>query len=164
MTTPRAGEGRRTKMEKYVYGAIIRPDEDGGFWAEIPDLPGCYGQGETFSETIDSIIDGLETQLAYMAEDGLDIPPMSKITAEDGEVVYVYANPATVEIAGPVMSAAEAARVLGVTPGRVSQLIRAGKLRAHRKGTTTFVEVASVEDYAGSPRRAGRPSREYIEA
>ncbi|MBQ3387464.1 MAG: type II toxin-antitoxin system HicB family antitoxin, partial [Eggerthellaceae bacterium] len=116
-------------MEKYVYGAIIRPDEDGGFWAEIPDLPGCYGQGETFSETIDSIIDGLETQLAYMAEDGLDIPPMSKITAEDGEVVYIYANPATVEIAGPVMSAAEAARALGVTPGRVSQLIRAGKLR-----------------------------------
>ena len=151
-------------MGKYVYGAIIRPDEDGGFWAEVPDLPGCFGQGETFSETIDSIINGLETHLAYMAEDGMEIPPMSKVTADDGEVVYVYANPETVEVSGPAMTAADAARALGVTPGRVSQLIRAGKLKACRKGSMTLVDVASVESYAGTPRRAGRPAREALEA
>lgn len=36
---------------KYVFGAIIGQDKDnGGYWAEVPDLPGCYGQGDTFIE------------------------------------------------------------------------------------------------------------------
>ena len=149
---------------KYVFSAVVRKDEDGGYWAEIPALPGCFGQGDTFVDTIASISDGLETHLAAMIEEGMEIPPSSKAEAEDGEVVWVYANPETVELSGPVMTAAEAARVLGVTPARVSQLIRAGKLKAHRKGSMTLVEVDSVEKYAGTPRRAGRPSREVLEA
>ena len=30
--------------------AIIHPAEEGGFWAEVPALPGCVSQGETRTE------------------------------------------------------------------------------------------------------------------
>ncbi len=30
--------------------AIVHDAEEGGFWAEVPALPGCFTQGETMSE------------------------------------------------------------------------------------------------------------------
>jgi predicted RNase H-like HicB family nuclease len=30
--------------------AIIHEAEEGGFWAEVPALPGCFTQGETLAE------------------------------------------------------------------------------------------------------------------
>jgi predicted RNase H-like HicB family nuclease len=30
--------------------AIIHPEESGGFWAEVPALPGCFTEGETLDE------------------------------------------------------------------------------------------------------------------
>lgn len=32
------------------FRAIIHPAEEGGFWAEVPALPGCATQGETLAE------------------------------------------------------------------------------------------------------------------
>lgn len=33
----------------------INEAEEGGFWAEVPALPGCVSQGETLDETIANI-------------------------------------------------------------------------------------------------------------
>lgn len=30
--------------------AIVHPAEEGGFWAEVPAMPGCVTQGETLEE------------------------------------------------------------------------------------------------------------------
>jgi predicted RNase H-like HicB family nuclease len=30
--------------------AIVHPAEEGGFWAEVPAMPGCVTQGETIEE------------------------------------------------------------------------------------------------------------------
>lgn len=30
--------------------AIVHEAEEGGFWAEVPALPGCFTQGETLPE------------------------------------------------------------------------------------------------------------------
>lgn len=27
------------------YRALVHPEEEGGYWAEVPDLPGCFGRG-----------------------------------------------------------------------------------------------------------------------
>lgn len=35
------------------------PDE-GGFWAEVPELPGCVAQGETIAEVQRNAIDAVE--------------------------------------------------------------------------------------------------------
>ena len=88
---------------KYVFGTIIREDEeDGGFWAEVPDLPGCFGQGGSFIECVSSISDGVETHLAAMLADGRSIPQGGKVVADDGEVVYVCADPSTVNQGAPL--------------------------------------------------------------
>lgn len=34
------------------YFAILYPDEEGGYTVEVPDLPGCFTQGETVEEAI----------------------------------------------------------------------------------------------------------------
>jgi len=36
--------------ERMTLKAIIHPAEEGGFWAEVPALPGCVTQGETEDE------------------------------------------------------------------------------------------------------------------
>jgi predicted RNase H-like HicB family nuclease len=33
-----------------ILKAIVHPAEEGGFWAEVPALPGCLTQGETLDE------------------------------------------------------------------------------------------------------------------
>lgn len=146
-------------MAKVIYGAIIRESEDGGFWAEVPDLPGCLGQGDTFIETVESISNGIETHTAALLEDGSMLPHATRLNPEDGEVVYVCANPETVTLREPTVSAAEAARRLHVSPARISQLIKAGKLKAQRSITGTLVTTASIDTYASTPRQPGRPKK-----
>ena len=39
---------------------IIHEAEEGGFWAEIPSLPGCATLGETFEELMSNIYEAVE--------------------------------------------------------------------------------------------------------
>lgn len=40
--------------------AIVHKAEEGGFWAEVPSLPGCATQGETMAELMDNLRDAIE--------------------------------------------------------------------------------------------------------
>ena len=44
--------------------AIIHNAEEGGFWAEVPALPGCMTQGETKEELEDNLHEAVEGWLA----------------------------------------------------------------------------------------------------
>ena len=35
--------------------AIIHNAEEGGYWAEIPSLPGCITEGDTWDETVKNL-------------------------------------------------------------------------------------------------------------
>ena len=39
---------------------FIHEAEEGGFWAEVPSIPGCVTQGETFDELLANIYDAVE--------------------------------------------------------------------------------------------------------
>ena len=39
---------------------VVHTAEEGGFWAEVPALPGCVSQGESFSETLANIREAAE--------------------------------------------------------------------------------------------------------
>ncbi len=47
---------------------LIHDAEEGGFWAEVPTLPGCVSEGETFPETLDNIREAAEGWLAVAAD------------------------------------------------------------------------------------------------
>jgi len=34
---------------------VIHEAEEGGFWAEVPAIPGCATQGETFQELLTNV-------------------------------------------------------------------------------------------------------------
>ena len=48
--------------------AIIHPDEEGGFWAEVPALKGCYSEGDSYEETLANIREAAEGWLQVAAE------------------------------------------------------------------------------------------------
>lgn len=39
--------------------AIIHEADEGGFWAEVPSLPGCTTQGETVAELTENLRDAI---------------------------------------------------------------------------------------------------------
>ncbi|MCC5664699.1 type II toxin-antitoxin system HicB family antitoxin [Nostoc sp. CHAB 5784] len=40
--------------------AIIHPAEEGGYWAEVPALPGCITEGDTIEEVMTNLKDAIE--------------------------------------------------------------------------------------------------------
>jgi predicted RNase H-like HicB family nuclease len=44
--------------------AIIHKAEEGGFWAEVPALPGCLTQGETLAEVESNLREAIELWLS----------------------------------------------------------------------------------------------------
>jgi predicted RNase H-like HicB family nuclease len=38
-----------------TYSVVIHEDAEGGFWAEVPALPGCYSQGDSVPELMENI-------------------------------------------------------------------------------------------------------------
>jgi predicted RNase H-like HicB family nuclease len=39
---------------------VIHEAEEGGYWAEVPSIPGCATQGETFEELIQNLYEAVE--------------------------------------------------------------------------------------------------------
>ena len=39
---------------------IIHKAEEGGYWAEVPSIPGCATQGETIEELIQNLYEAVE--------------------------------------------------------------------------------------------------------
>jgi len=57
---------------------VIHKAEEGGFWAEVPAIPGCATQGDTFEELLNNIYDAVEGCLSVDIQD-LDISPEDKV-------------------------------------------------------------------------------------
>jgi predicted RNase H-like HicB family nuclease len=49
---------------------VVHPAEEGGFWAEVPAIPGCASQGETLEELLSNIREAIEGCLAAGVEPG----------------------------------------------------------------------------------------------
>jgi predicted RNase H-like HicB family nuclease len=66
-------------LEYYLnlqYPVTLYPDQEGGYVAQIKDLPGCLTQGETLDETIANIQEARELwiETAYEAGDEIPLP------------------------------------------------------------------------------------------
>lgn len=52
------------KVSKKEFKVILHPDlEDGGYWVECPELPGCSSQGDSIEEALDMIKDAIKGHL-----------------------------------------------------------------------------------------------------
>ena len=42
---------------------VVHEAEEGGYWAEVPAIPGCATQGETMKELVENVHEALEACL-----------------------------------------------------------------------------------------------------
>jgi predicted RNase H-like HicB family nuclease len=47
---------------------IVHEAEEGGFWAEVPAIPGCATQGDTFEELLQNLYEAIEGCLSVDVE------------------------------------------------------------------------------------------------
>jgi predicted RNase H-like HicB family nuclease len=66
---------RRTRMRLKV---VVHRAEEGGYWAEVPAIPGCATQGESFEELLENLYEAVEGCLS------VDVDPA---TAAEGDRV-----------------------------------------------------------------------------
>jgi predicted RNase H-like HicB family nuclease len=55
---------------------VVHDAEEGGFWAEVPAIPGCATQGETFEELLRNLYEAVEGCLS------VDVSQV-QVTADD---------------------------------------------------------------------------------
>ncbi|HMJ07886.1 MAG TPA: type II toxin-antitoxin system HicB family antitoxin [Pyrinomonadaceae bacterium] len=39
---------------------VVHDADEGGFWAEVPSIPGCATQGESFEELLENLYEAIE--------------------------------------------------------------------------------------------------------
>lgn len=49
---------------------IVHEAEEGGYWAEVPAIPGCATQGETFEELLNNLYEAIEGCLSVDVQTG----------------------------------------------------------------------------------------------
>ena len=63
-----------TYIQKMEYTVLVYRAEEGGFWADVPALPGCYSQGETIEETMENVKEAIEAHLLALKEEREEVP------------------------------------------------------------------------------------------
>jgi antitoxin HicB len=61
------------------YLIVVRPDADGGYWTDVPTLPGCGSQGETVDEAVEMTKDAILGYIESLKKHGEEPPPEETI-------------------------------------------------------------------------------------
>lgn len=67
------------------YVLVIHAAEEGGYWAEVPALDGCFVQGETLEELLEDAPDAIGSHLEALREDGQELPRDGRIIVPRSE-------------------------------------------------------------------------------
>jgi predicted RNase H-like HicB family nuclease len=74
-------------METTHYTVRIVRANEGGFWAEVPALPGCLSHGDSLEEVTAYVREAIECHLLHLAREGTPFP--AEPPTEDGFIVPV---------------------------------------------------------------------------
>ena len=59
----------------HTFTVLVHEAEEGGYWAEVPELPGCASRGETLDELERNVIEAIEACLAAAVADDAGFVP-----------------------------------------------------------------------------------------
>ena len=122
---------------------------------------GDFGHGATFGEDLIDAVASAVDWLGCVVDESLmgnvELPPMEfgHEPEHGGRIIAVAVERKLEDI--PAVTAADAARELGVSTARIAQLVKAGLLDSWKDGTNRMISRSSVEarkEYAPNP---GRP-------
>ena len=61
------------------YKVIIHKAEEGGYWAEVPALPGCFSQGDTVEEVKANIKEAIEAYIESQEKDLVELKKTDRV-------------------------------------------------------------------------------------
>jgi len=133
-------------------------EEDGWICVYPFDMEGATS-GKDRAEAADMAADWLRMEIEHRLMHGIGIPKPSfgNELQKNGYIMIV-----SVEVSLDTINkvtASKAAEILGVTPARISHMIRDGLLTAFRDGNRTWVTRDSINARLADNRRAGRPRK-----
>lgn len=79
------------ETKQMTFAVIFHVAEEGGYWAEVPSLPGCVSQGETLEVTLANVKEAIELFVETMIEDREPLPQCSEQVREVTVAVSVPA-------------------------------------------------------------------------
>jgi len=57
---------------------VVHKAEEGGYWTEVPAIPGCFTQGDTWEELLQNIYEAIEACLSVDTEK-IELKPEDKV-------------------------------------------------------------------------------------
>ena len=116
-------------MASYI--ALLRKDKNSDYGVEFPDLPGCISAGSTLEEARQMAEEALAAHVAFLREDGDEVPAPSALDVIARQPKIKGAVPFMVDLKEP---SDKAVRINITVPERVLNLIdeAAGPLGGNR--------------------------------
>ena len=74
-------------QNNYRFAAVIEQDDD-GFFAYCPELPGCHTQGSSHEEALANLKDAIQAVIEDMAECGEEIPQSHSTSLTTVDVAF----------------------------------------------------------------------------
>ncbi len=128
-------------MASYI--ALLRKDKNSDYGVEFPDLPGCISAGGTLEEARQMAEEALAAHVAFLREDGDDMPPPSPLDVIARRPEIKDAVPFLVELKEP---SDKVIRINITVPERVLNLIDAAA--APMGGNRSAFMVIAAEEKA----------------
>ena len=144
----------------YVYEASIERCDDGDgrgeyYHLRMAQFPGCFASGKTVAEAVEGCAVALQLTIADMIDNDEMLP--KPVFSDPPQVVLCVDVSDDFVAASKCMTINEAARELGVTHGRVCQLLDSGDLETFMHGGRRMVTIASINARKAKKPKAGRP-------
>lgn len=124
--------------ENYKYGlkiSVLTEEDGGGFFVEVPDLPGCMADGDTLEEAIKNAKEAIESWIEAAKAEGRPIPEPTFYKDEED-----YSGRLTVRIPKKLhKELAEIAQEQGVSLNQL--ILYALSKEVGRKETSVTIDV-----------------------
>jgi predicted RNase H-like HicB family nuclease len=78
-------------MKSYIFRVETEKDEEGGWVARVPVLPGCAASGETPEEAVEFVRDLAQAYIDVLLEDGRPVPTDATTSVVEGAAVAIVA-------------------------------------------------------------------------
>ncbi|MBI4327054.1 MAG: type II toxin-antitoxin system HicB family antitoxin [Chloroflexi bacterium] len=62
-----------------VYKIVVHSEPAGGYWGEVPSLPGCYSQGDTIEELQANLREAISGYLEVLRAEGRSPDPEVRV-------------------------------------------------------------------------------------